>query len=179
MRPPASRWRWAGALFAAATAAGCGSGAGFPEPRPGDYPPIKTTLLDAPFELAPGASVAIALPHPASKGDVFATIDWTHTANNVVAAFGGPSCRGVNEALAGGCQEGFNVGRPSTCPAKPRVLTANVFGNVPVRLYVANAGLSAESGRVQLTLCQDAPDCGAGFACGQCSSESWRTESCQ
>jgi hypothetical protein len=96
----------------------------------------------------------------------------------VIAAFGSRSCPGVNHALAGSCNQGLLFARASTCPVKPRILTAEAVGSAPVRLYLANAGTSAESGRVQVTLCQDAPDCGAGAACGQCSLERDRLDSC-
>jgi hypothetical protein len=140
----------------------------FPEYQPQDYPPVKSVLLDDPFELPPGASVAVDLQTPES-GDLVATIDWTHSSNNVVAVFASPRCASVNLALAGGCAEYVHGGRPSLCPAKPRVVTASVVGSTPVRLYVANTGATAESGRVSITLCRDARGCGAGMACGQCA----------
>jgi hypothetical protein len=159
--------------------AGCGgSSSGFPEYRPQDYPPIKTTLLNAPFELVPGAATALDLDVP-EAGDLFATVDWTSPANNVVAAFSSQSCANVNLALAGSCQQGVHATSPSLCPAKPRIVTANVTAGGRVRLYVANAGTSFESGRVQITLCRDAPGCGAAFACAQCSGEKDRIESCR
>jgi hypothetical protein len=167
------------ALGLALLLAGCGSGASpFPEYRPQDYPPIRTTLLSEPFSLPPGASVAFDLP-PEWKGDVTATVDWTSSSNTVVAAFAARTCPGVNQALGGACTQGLQQAAPSTCAAKPRVLTAFVIGSAPVRIYVANAGPSAESGRVQVTHCEDAPDCAAGAACAQCSAERWSRDSCK
>jgi hypothetical protein len=179
MRPPSTRACAAAAGLGLALAiAGCGAGPDlFPDYRPEDHPPIRATLLNEPFELAPGASAAFDLPSGLA-GDVAATIDWTHASNTVIAAFGSRSCPGVNHALAGSCNQGLLFAEASTCPAKPRVLTAQVVGSAPVRLYLANAGTSGESGRVQVTPCQDAPDCGAGGACGQCSVERERVESC-
>ena len=145
-----------------------------------DYPPIKTTLLNEPFELAAGASVAFDLPSgPEWRGDVAATVDWTHASNSVIAVFASRDCPGVNPALAGSCKAGLLFADASTCPAKPRVLTAEVVGSAPVRLYVANAGASRESGRVQVTHCREAPDCAAGAACAQCSVERARLDSCR
>jgi hypothetical protein len=171
---------WKAALAAAGLAiAGCGgSSGGLPEYRPQDYPPVKTTLLNAPFELAPGAAAAFDLDVP-ETGDLFATVDWTSPANNVVAAFSSPSCASVNLALAGSCPQGVYTTSPSLCPAKPRIVTANVTSGGRVRLYVANAGASFESGRVQITLCRDAPGCGAAAACAQCLVEKSRIESCR
>ncbi len=188
MRPALARSQKAPALGSPATGlalglalllAGCGSGASpFPEYRPQDYPPIRTTLLNEPFSLPPGASVAFDLP-PEWKGDVTATVDWTLPSNNVVAAFAARTCPGVNQALGGTCTQGLQLATPSTCVAKPRVLTAFVIGSAPVRIYLANAGPSVESGRVQVTHCQDAPDCAAGGACAQCSAERWGRDSCK
>jgi hypothetical protein len=167
------------ALGLALLLAGCGSGASpFPEYRPQDYPPIRTTLLNEPFSLPPGASVAFDLP-PEWRGYFTATVDWTSPSNAVVAAFAARTCPGVNQALGGACTQGLQSATPSTCAAKPRVLAAFVVGSAPVRIYVANAGPLAESGRVQVTHCQDAPDCAAGSACGQCLSESWGRDSCK
>jgi hypothetical protein len=157
----------------------CGAGESpFPDYRPQDYPPIKTAILNEPFSLPPGGSVAFDLP-PEWKGDVTATVDWTFPSNTVVAAFASRTCPGVNPALAGACNQGLQFAEPSTCAAKPRVLTAMVVGSAPVRIYLANAGSSAESGRVQVTHCQDAPDCAAGAACAQCSAETWGRDSCK
>ena len=75
--------------------------------------------------------------------------------------------------------QGLQLADPSTCAAKPRVLTASVIGSAPVRIYVANAGPTPESGRIQVTQCQDAPDCAAGGACAQCSAERWGRDSCK
>jgi hypothetical protein len=172
------RPRRAAAIGLALGLASCGSGESpFPDYRPQDYPPIKTTILDEPFSLPPGASVAFDLP-PEWKGDVTATVDWTFATNSVVAAFASRTCPGVNQALAEACNQGLQAARPSTCAAKPRVLTALVIGSAPVRIYLANAGPSAESGRVQVVHCQDAPDCAAGSACAPCLAERWRLESC-
>ena len=183
MRPPSARDGAAVALassLALATAA-CGAPTfPFPDYRPEDHPPIKTTLLNEPFELAAGASVAFDLPSgPEWRGDVAATVDWTHDSNSVIAVFASRDCPGVNPALAGSCKAGLLFADASTCPAKPRVLTAEVVGSAPVRLYVANAGASRESGRVQVTHCREAPDCAAGAACGQCSAERARLDSCR
>lgn len=167
------------ALGLALLLTGCESGASpFPEYRPQDYPPIHTTLLNEPFSLPPGASIAFDLP-PEWKGDVTATVDWTLPSNSVVAAFSSRTCPGVNQALAGACNQGLQFADPSTCASKPRVLTASVVGSAPVRIYLANAGPSAESGRIQVTHCQDAPDCAAGGACAQCSAERWGRDSCK
>jgi hypothetical protein len=170
---------WKAALAVAGLAvAGCGGSSGFPEYRPQDYPPLKTTLLNSPFELVPGAAAAFDLEVPES-GDLFATVDWTNPANNVVAVFSSQRCASVNLALAGSCAEGISVATPSLCPAKPRIVTASVTTGGRVRLYVANAGTSFESGRVQITLCRDAPGCGAAAACAQCLVEKMRIESCR
>jgi hypothetical protein len=125
------------ALGLALLLAGCGSGASpFPEYRPQDYPPIRTTLLNEPFSLPPGASVAFDLPSE-WKGDFTATVDWTSSSNTVVAAFAARTCPRVNQAQGGACTQGLQSATPSTCAAKPRVLTAFVIGSAPVRIYVA------------------------------------------
>lgn len=154
-------------ILAVALVAGCGPSFEFPESRPGDYPPIKTVLLREGFTLAPGASTALDLRVPES-GTLVATVDWTHASNQVIAVFSSQRCADVNLALAGGCKEYVRLTRPSVCPAKPRVLSADASQGAPVRLYVANTGLAAETGRVEITHCRDAPDCGQGAACGQC-----------
>lgn len=124
---------------------------------------MKTTLVSELFELGPGTSAAFDFPSgPDSAGDVVATVDWTHASNAVVAAFGSRSCPGVNHALAGSCNQGLLFARASTCPAKPRVLSAQVVGSAPVRLFVANAASSPES----------------GAACGQCELERSEFDSC-
>jgi hypothetical protein len=139
-------------------------------------------VLEDGFELPPGASARFDLrapPHdPDWSFDLFATIDWTDPANNVVAAFGGESCGGVNLALAGACGAGVHQTRPSLCAAKPRVVTAVATSSSLVRLFVANAGATFESGRVQITLCEDHPDCAEGAACAQCGLEKMNAESC-
>lgn len=171
--------RWTAVLAVAGlAAAGCGGSYAFPEYRPQDYPPIRTTVLNAPFGLKPGAAAAFDLDL-AESGDLYATVDWTSSANNVVAVFSSPRCASVNLALAGSCAEGVYVTRPSVCPAKPRIVTASVVAGARVRLYVANAGTSFESGRLQITLCRDAPGCGAAGACAQCLLEKLEIESCR
>ena len=136
--------RWTAVLAVAGlAAAGCGGSYAFPEHRPQDYPPIKTTVLNAPFGLEPGAAAAFDLDL-AESGDLYATVDWTSSANNVVAVFSSPRCASVNLALAGSCAEGVHATRPSVCPAKPRIVTASVVAGARVRLYVANAGTSLE-----------------------------------
>jgi hypothetical protein len=165
----------AAALAASLVAVACGQPSSvFPEVRPEDYPPIKTTLLNEPFALAPGTSAAIDFQVP-DTGDVVATVDWTYASNEVLAVFAGRSCPSVNHALAGSCNQGVFQAPASTCPAKPRIIAATVVGGAPVRLYVANTGPAAESGRVQITQCRDAPGCAAGMACGQCSLEKLRS----
>jgi len=165
----------AAALATSLVAAACGGPSSvFPEVRPEDFPPIKTILLNEPFALAPGASAAFDFQIP-DTGDVLATVDWTYASNEVLAVFSSRGCPGVNQALAGSCNQGVFQAPASTCPAKPRAVAATVVGGAPVRLYVANIGPAAESGRVQITQCRDAPGCAGGMACGQCSLEKLRS----
>jgi hypothetical protein len=172
------------ASFAGAAIVACGgsSSSPFPEYRPDDFPPIKTVVLEASFELGPLESTRFDVRVPDSNPDwsfeLFATIDWTDPSSNVVAAFGGESCGGVNLALAGTCDAGISFTEPSVCAVKPRVVTATASTRALVRLYVANAGETFESGRVQVVTCRDTPDCGEGAACGQCSLEKREIESC-
>jgi hypothetical protein len=165
-------------LLIATAAAGCGGGTfDFPDIRREDFPPVRTTILNLPFELAPGASATFDFQITESA-EVVATIDWTRASNEVAAVFASRSCPSVNHALAGSCFQGVLSTRPSTCPAKPRVIGAYAVGGVPLRLYVANTGPAAESGRVQVTACRDAPGCAAGNACGQCNFDR-QLESCR
>jgi hypothetical protein len=59
------------------------------------------------------------------------------------------------------------------------VVTASASSGSLVRLFVANAGASLESGRVQIAICEDHPDCAEGLACGQCLTEKLDTASCR
>lgn len=166
------------AVAAAFACAGCSSSPGFPEHRPQDYPPVETVILEQGFALGSGAATAIDFQMP-QTGDLIATVDWTHASNNVVATFSSQRCADVNLALAGACAEHVHQARPSTCPAKPRVVTANSTSGSPVRLYVANAGSTAESVRVRVVLCRDAPDCAQGLACAQCLTRVLGQDSCR
>jgi hypothetical protein len=167
--------RGAGAVLASVLAVGgCQSATGPEEYRPEDYAPSKTVIQEGSFRLEPLASTRIDIRAPETDPrpyvPLFATIDWTNPSNNVVAAFAGEDCAGVNAALRGSCQA--RGGSPSRCLAKPRVLTVEVVPGGVVSLYVANAGGTVESGRVQIVLCQEAP------ACVQCDSEGWAVTSC-
>lgn len=166
------------ALAVALAAAGCGSSSGLPDYRPQDYPPVETVILERGFALGSGASAAMEFQMPLT-GHLIATVDWTHASNNVVATFSSQRCADVNLALAGACAENVYQAKASTCPAKPRVVTAYAISGSPVRLYVANAGVTAESGRVRLVLCSDAPDCGQGLACAQCLTRVLDQDSCR
>jgi len=177
------RVRDAGAVVLAVIAAvSCWSPPDFPEPRPADYPSTRTVALEAAFALPPLGSQRFDFSIPeaavAASISVFVTVDWTSPANNVAAVIGGGTCEDVNLALAGSCTAGVYLTRPSLCPAKPRIVTAQATSGAPLRLFVANTGATPESGRVQVVLCTDAPDCAAGAACGQCDLERWRIESC-
>lgn len=165
-------------IFVALAVAGCTQSFEFPEHRPQDYPPVETLVLEESFALAPGGSTAIDFQMPDS-GDLFATVDWTHDSSQVVAAFSSQRCADVNLALAGGCKEYVFHTQPSLCPAKPRVVTANAMRGSPVRLYLANTGQLAESARVRLVLCRDAPDCAQGLACAQCGVRALNENSCR
>jgi hypothetical protein len=167
----------AAVLFSLAALAGCGGSPVFPDYRPEDYPPAMTTLAEEAFGLEPGSSVAVDF-HAPEGGKLIATVDWTHVSNNVVAALAAPSCASVNLALAGQCRQGLTLAQPSTCSAKPRTLTASIAGASIVRLYVANAGASPESGQIRVVLCRDAPGCASSAACGQCILRAIELESC-
>jgi hypothetical protein len=175
--------RQVGAVVLAMAAGACWSASSeFPEHRPADYPSTRTVVLEAAFALPPLESQRFdfSIPEAAVAGsiDVFVTVDWTSPASNVVAVIGGGTCEDVNLALAGGCTAGVYLTRPSLCQAKPRIVTAQATSGAPLRLFVANTGATPESGRIQVVLCTDAPDCAAGAACGQCSLERSRVESC-
>jgi hypothetical protein len=164
-------------LFSLAAFSGCGGAPVFPDPRPDDFPPVMTMLAAEAFGLEPGSSVAVDF-HVPDGGDLIATVDWTHASNNVVAALAAQSCANVNLALGGSCRQGLTFTQPSTCVAKPRILTASIAGASGVRLYVANVGDSLESGQIRVELCRDAPACGSAMACGQCLLRKQDLESC-
>jgi hypothetical protein len=167
----------AAVLLSLAALAGCSGSPVFPDYRPEDFPPVMTPLAEEAFGLEPGSSVAVDF-HAPEGGTLIATVDWTHVSNNVVAALAAQSCANVNLALAGQCRQGLTVTQPSTCAAKPRTLTASIAGASPVRLYVANAGASLESGQIRVVLCRDAPGCASAAACAQCTLRAHELESC-
>jgi hypothetical protein len=134
-------------------------------------------LVQEAFRLEHGSATTIDF-QASDRGVLFATVDWTHASNNVVAVLADQGCASVNLALAGNCDQGLTFSEPSTCTAKPRILTASIAAGRPVRLYVANAGASAESGRVEVTLCRDSPGCESGMACGQCEIQANVRGSC-
>jgi len=175
--------RLSGLLVSVLAVGGCGSSTGLPEYQAAGYPAVKTVVLEASFELAPLGTTRFGfrVPEqtPTRTVDVFAIVDWTHPDNNVVAALTGGSCEDANLALAGACEAGIYHARPSLCSAKPRVVVATGATGALLKLFLANTGASAESGRVQVYTCQDDPDCAEGFACDRCLAEKLETESCR
>lgn len=176
--------RQTAAVLASALAVGaCHSATGLEAYRPEDYPPIKTVVLEGSFALEPLASTRFDLRVPETGSPdwvtLFATVDWTHSSNSVVASFAGEGCEGASAALASRCSIERSATTASLCPAKPRRLAESVRPGAFVSLYVANAGTSIESGRVQIVLCQDAPGCEEGKACHQCTMQEWDFTSCR
>jgi hypothetical protein len=157
---------------------GCGTdGPWYPTGDPADYPPIHTAFLSEGFEMGPGQATTIDFTPP-RRGYVFATVDWTHGDSNVGAMFTVPSCSNVNQAFGRGCVAAEVNTSPSTCSAKPRRLGVLLWSTSPVRLWLVNPAGRAESGRVELTLCEEAPGCEAAAACAQCLTEAFGRASC-
>ena len=50
-----------------------------------------------------------------------------------------------------------------------RTLRAYFFRPAALRLWIANPGTSAESGRVEIIHCKDAPNCRDSGSCAQCT----------
>jgi hypothetical protein len=167
------------AVTAAVLLLGCG--------RPGDVvdpfsqphvPPILTPLPALSFSVPAGGAAQLDFDG-AEAGYLFATVEWQDPANNVVAVFTGRGCHSVNDALSGGCRDAEVQGSQSTCRAKPRTLTVSFLQPVALRLWIANTGSSAESGRVELMHCKDAPNCGATLSCAQCGLYALDRRSCR
>jgi hypothetical protein len=137
-------------------------------------PPIYTSLPDMPFAVGPGAAVRLDFEVP-EAGKLAATIDWQDPANNLVAVFTDRGCHSVNDALAWRCSSSEVNGHASTCPAKPRVLAHSNYAPVALRLWIANTGTTADSGKVSLSHCRENPDCAATGSCLQCWSASPRS----
>ena len=166
-------------LVTATLLPGCGANVAgvddtFRKPR---VPPVLTPMPSLAFEVRAGGATRLDFEVP-QAAYLLASVDWTYRDDNVVAVFTGRGCHDINDALAGRCPDPEVQGSPSTCPAKPRNLYTSFYAPVALRLWVANTGTADESGVVGLTLCQDAPDCGATGSCGQCISEALSRRSC-
>jgi hypothetical protein len=171
--------RASGLLMGAVLMAGCGGSVTRRVEDEHRLPPAPTftALPGMPFTVEPGGAARLDF-EVAEPGDVVATIDWQDPANNLVAVFTGRGCHSINDALAGRCRTSEVSGMASTCPAKPRVAIHFTYAPVALRLWIANTGATADSGNVGLTVCRDAPDCGATGSCMQCTNEVLRRRSC-
>jgi len=146
----------------------------FSQPR---VPPVLTPLPGFTFTVPAGGSVKFDFDGPVA-GYMVATVDWQDPANKVMAAFTGRGCHTVNDAIAGPCDDPDVYGSRATCDAKPQGLSAHYYRPAALRLWIANAGSTADAGSVTLIHCTDAPNCGASASCAQCISWALQRRSC-
>ena len=92
----------------------------------------------------------------------------------MIAALTSSECPDVTSALQSRCLARTTSWAPTfplpdSAPRKPRVLTYDSIDvRVPARLWIANAGATAESGVVEVRYCAVPPDCGQWGMCLAC-----------